>query len=173
MRTLLGLFLLMIVASVACCQATPATQRPFSLTLSTPTANVESGSVVQIMIAMKNLSDHDVDCTPNETNRLDTAFEYDVRDGDGKPVESWEKKHPEVGQVFSPRMPRSLKPGETINTGEVISSHYNMTQPGEYTIQVSRRISNDAKDGVVKSNKITVTVVDSTPKAPPPPQTQR
>lgn len=165
------MFLLMAIATVARCQVAQTTQPPFSLTLSTPTPKVESGSAVYIKIVMKNLSDHDINCTPNETNGLDTAFEYAVKDGNGRPVESWEKKHPEVGQVFNPRLPRSLKPSESTNSEGVVSAHYDMTQPGEYTIQVSRRVSNDPKDGVVNSNKITVTVVDSTPKPPPPHQT--
>jgi hypothetical protein len=120
-------------------------------------------------IVMKNLSNHDVDCTPNYINGWNMAFEYLIRDANGNVVESWEKKHPGVGRTFSPMVSRSLKPGETLESVETISTHYDMIQPGEYTVQVSRRVSNNAKDGVVKSNKITITV-NPKPKGPPPPQ---
>ena len=173
MRILFGLLLLTVVAPVARCQATSAGQPPFSLTLSALTPNIESGSDVHIKIVMKNLSNHDLDCTPNYANGLDRAYEYDVRDSSGKALESWTKKHPEIGQTFNPMIARFLKPGETVDTGEVISTTFDMTQPGQYTVQVSRKVSDNPKDGVVKSNKVTITILDSKPKGPPPPPTQK
>jgi hypothetical protein len=46
-------------------------------------------------------------------------------------------------------------------TGDDISLLYDLSQPGAYTVQLSRTLSDDPKDGVVKSNAITVKV---TPK---------
>jgi hypothetical protein len=43
-------------------------------------------------------------------------------------------------------------------TGDFISRLYDLSQPGDYTIQLSRAVSDDPKNGVVKSNVITVTV---------------
>jgi hypothetical protein len=42
------------------------------------------------------------------------------------------------------------------------------SQPGEYVIQVSRNIGDDEKQGVVKSNIITITVVAPPPEAAAP-----
>ena len=172
MRKLFGL-LLFVVAPCAWCQGAPAHQPPFSLTLTALTPIVESGSAVHVKIVMKNLSNHDLDCTPKYINGLDRAYEFEVRHSSGKPLEDLTKKHPEIGQTFSPMPERFLKPGETTDSGEVVSEFYDMTQPGEYTVQVSRRVSENPKDGVVKSNKITVIVTDSRPKGPPPPSTQK
>lgn len=170
MRILLSL-LLLATAPVARYQATTTKQAPFSLTLIALTPRVESGTDVHIKIVMKNLSIHDLDSTPNYSNGLDKAYEYEVQDSTGKTVENWTKKHPEIAQTFSPMPPRSLKPGESSDTSEVISAFYDMTQAGEYTIQVSRRVSNNPKDGVVKSNKITIAISPG-PKQPPPPPPQ-
>jgi hypothetical protein len=41
-----------------------------------------------------------------------------------------------------------------------ISGLYDLSQPGQYKIQVSRAISDNPKAGVVKSNTITVTVTE-------------
>jgi hypothetical protein len=172
MRTLLSLFLLAI-APAAWCQATPVQQPPFSLTLSALTPIVESGSSVHIKIVMKNLSNHDVDCTPDFRNGLDEAYKFEIGHSSGKPLEDLTKKHPEIGKTFSPVIERFLKPGETTVTSEVVSEFYDMALPGEYTIQASRRVSDNPKDGVVKSNKITITVTLPNSKVPPSPSSQK
>jgi len=58
-----------------------------------------------------------------------------------------------------------VKPGKTETSGITITLLHDMTQPGTYTIQGSRRISDEPNDGVVHSNKITVTAVG--PLVPP------
>ena len=52
------------------------------------------------------------------------------------------------------------------------SGAYTITniQPGTYTIQASRKISDEANDGVVHSNKITVSVAGPLVPPPAPPQ---
>ena len=170
-RILFGLLLLAVAAPVTYCQAAPTHQPAFSLTLTAVTPSVQSGSDVHIKISMKNLSNHDLDCTRGYSNGLDRVYEYDVRDSSGKTMEILTKKHPEIGQTFSPGPECALKPGESIDSGGVISTFYDMTQAGEYTIQVSRRVSNNPKDGVVKSNKITIAISPG-PKQPPPPPPQ-
>jgi hypothetical protein len=169
-RILLGLlvvFLVAVAAPLAQCQTKPAHKLPFSLTLVGPTSPVESGERVYIKITMKNLANHDVDSTPCYGNGIDRADEFDIPDSNGKRLETWWDKHPEIGHTGSPP-PHTLKPGETHESGQVITDLYDMTQPGDYTIQVSRRISNNSKDGVVKSNKVTVTIFRMR-KPPPPP----
>jgi hypothetical protein len=39
-----------------------------------------------------------------------------------------------------------------------VSRLHDMSRPGQYVIQVSRYVSDNLKDGVLKSNIITVTV---------------
>jgi hypothetical protein len=50
-------------------------------------------------------------------------------------------------------------PGESMDIpGHFISRLYHLIRPGEYTIQLSRAVNDDPKNGFVKSNKITLAV---------------
>ena len=53
----------------------------------------------------------------------------------------------------------TLKPGESLDEGTLVSRVFNMAEPGEYSVQLSRALSGDQQKGVVKSNTITVNVV--------------
>jgi hypothetical protein len=158
MRIFLPILLLGISFSAWCQSMT--SQPPFSLNLSAAADNVTAGSDVHVKIEMKDVSNHDVDCTGAPSNGLDRAYQYEVRDDRGRLVPKIVKKHPEIGETFS-TWPCRLKPGETATAaGGLISRLYDMSRPGQYTIQVSRSISDNPKDGVVKSNKITITVTE-------------
>jgi hypothetical protein len=158
MRMLFGLLMLTVVPATHC-HATPDRKPLFSLTLSALTPSVESGSQVHLKVVMKNLSDHDLNYSLCYSNGLDRAYEYDVRDSHGKALAILTRKHSEIGPTFKVWPAHLVKPGETDSSGGVISTFYDMTQPGEYTVQVSRAVSDNPKDGVVRSNKITVTII--------------
>ena len=53
---------------------------------------------------------------------------------------------------------RTLKPGESADSVTGVSPEYDMSRPGQNVIQLSRPISDNPDDGVVKSNKVTITV---------------
>lgn len=167
MRMVLGL-LLLVVAPVGWSQKRVSSQEPFSLSLTVLTPDVESGAPVLIKVLITNMSKHDVDCSKGYSNGLDRTYTYEVKDPGGKPLEMLTKKHPEIGATFSPGPECLLKPGETSSSEGSIGNFYDMTGPGEYSIRVSRRISDDPKDGVIYSNKATVTIVKRE-KAPPAP----
>jgi hypothetical protein len=169
MRLLFGLLMLTVVPA-AHGQATSGQLSPFTLSLSVLTSNVESGSQVELVIVMKNISNHDLHYSLSYSNGLDRAYQYDVRDSSGRAVELLTKKHPEIGEPFHIWPQHVVRPGETDSSGGAISNFYDMTKPGEYTIQVSRLLSDNPKDGVVKSNKITVNIFRTSPPPPPPPQ---
>jgi hypothetical protein len=44
-------------------------------------------------------------------------------------------------------------------TGDFVSRLFDLGKLSQYTVQLSRAVSDDPKDGVVKSNTITVTVI--------------
>jgi len=54
----------------------------------------------------------------------------------------------------------SPRPNESTKENIALSDLYDLSHPGQYTIQVSRAVSDKPKDGVVKSNTITVTVTE-------------
>ncbi len=143
-----------------------ATESPFSLTLSALIRSVEAGQQIELKIVMKNLTNHNLEYQYDIRNYQDRSNNYDVWDASGKKVEPIKKKYPQIGDTFEPVPPHIVKPGETETSGITITVLYDMTQPGTYTIQASRKISGEAKDGVVYSNKITVSV--ARPLVPPP-----
>jgi len=53
---------------------------------------------------------------------------------------------------------RTITPGETVSQKQRVSSLYDMSHAGKYTIQASRLVANAMGGGVVKSNIITITV---------------
>jgi hypothetical protein len=172
MRILLGLLLLGMTA-VAYPQAS---KKPFKLHLSTDKPVVKSGDLVYIQVLMTNISDHDVDCTRNWRNALDRNYGYDVKDENGQPVPEIVKQPPTFR--LSPCI---IAPGETSSlSGGVISTLYDFSRPGKYTIQVSRGVwgdnnrpgtagTGDNNQADVKSNTITITVLpaEASPPAKP------
>jgi hypothetical protein len=136
-----------------------ATQAPFSVAISAVTPEVEAGRPVIVDVTVTNTSKHEIDGRGfvNETLGMDTYDEYDIRDSEGNPVEKKTIKHPIV--MGRGELPLILKPGESKKvSSDVLGIVYDMSHPGEYTIQLSRRVSYDPKAAVVKSNKVMVTV---------------
>jgi len=152
---------LVVILSVSALASAKSPQPPFSITISAEKPEVKAGSEVFIRIQMKNISDHEVDCSMAPTNGWDAAYQYDVRDAQGTLAERKPlvPGHPEIKEDSS-IWPCVLKPGGSNSFDSYIGRRNDMTRPGKYMIQVSRFISGTRKeDGVVKSNTITVTVV--------------
>jgi len=117
------------------------------------------GENVGINIEMRNMSTHEIDCSGAWSNLsdLDEKYQYDVRDSSGNPVARHRIESP-LPYTRGPDI-HSCKPGESGSSGNnSITRLYGLNRPGVYTIQVSRVVSDNPADGVVKSNKIMVTV---------------
>jgi hypothetical protein len=87
----------------------------------------------------------------------------DVRDEHGKlraetPV--WQNMNCSRPTLLTGRnIIKVLKPQESTSEEVSVGELFDMANPGEYTIRVSRNVSDSKKDGVVKSNKIVVSVI--------------
>ncbi len=129
---------------------------PFSIAISAETPVLKSGSRLWIKIRLTNTSDQDINGVSNIENRVDVSYEQEVRDSTGRLAK---KEHwtPEV-VINGATHFNTLKPGESGDSVTVVNPKYDITKPGQYVIQLSRFISDNPKDGVVKSNKITITV---------------
>jgi hypothetical protein len=144
---------------------------PFNLTLSAVEPRLIAGSPVDLEVVMTNTSNHEVDCTSNYSNALDRNYLYDVRDAEGWPVPRIEKKYHGGFNIW----PCTLKPGQSDNPGGGrISILYDFSQPGKYTIQVSRAQwgdenrpetagTNKVQLPFVKSNTISIEVLPGGP----------
>jgi hypothetical protein len=152
-------FLLLVATSTAWAFASAqVVQKPFSINISGETPVVRAGSDVYINVHLTNTSNHDLDDSGSIDDMigLDPNLLFAVRDTRGRLVPKRVYKHPELASG-SP-VNRTVRPGESISEEQRVSGLYDMSRPGQYVIQVSRRVSDNPKDGVLKSNTITVTV---------------
>jgi hypothetical protein len=121
---------------------------------------VTAGSDIFIKVHLTNISRHNLALGYDSDSRTNVTLShtYEVRDSSGRVAQKRPINHPEIvtGHGWPARI---LKPHESMDiTGDFISRLYDLSQPGDYTIQLSRAVSDDPKNGVVKSNVITVTV---------------
>jgi hypothetical protein len=130
------------------------TDKPFSITISTEAQSVKAVSEVAIKIRLRNTSNQDLIVTAVYFDGIDGSYTQEVHDKNGNLVEPAVRQ----GGISLRTAKQILKPGETARGETHISPQYDLSQPGEYVIQLSRPISDDPKDGVVKSNKLKITV---------------
>jgi hypothetical protein len=188
MKNICALLLLLGASFTAFSQSAPAapteaTDPPFKLTISAYQGNGfdAENTANQVMKGSFSLSIHKTNTSDHEIIKLSDAagasgYMYDVRDSSGNIVEY--KKH---NNMIDGKMMTSdgenritgtkdmvLQPGESKVNFEPLGSWYEIDKPGTYTIQVSEHVSNDPASDVVKSNKITITVLPPDPPADEP-----
>ena len=136
----------------------PAPERPktsFTLTISTNDDTVRAGDKISLLTEVTNTSDHEIsyDCAI-------TKLDIQVRDAQGKLAsltEGGRSLRREFGTPGSPYNLLHVKPGDTMPAGGVtVQGLYDMSHPGDYTIQFLQ--FDDETDSWVKSNTITITV---------------
>ena len=150
--------LLLMTSGVFSLGRSQSPKQPFVITISPESQTVRSGSEAEITVHLKNTSDRKLDLSANisDLTGVDPNYTYEVRDSSGNLVPQRTYKHPELATghaVF-----RTVQPGESVTDSEPIGRLLDVSKPGKYVIQVSRRVSKDEKDGEVKSNKITLAV---------------
>ncbi|MGB7727367.1 MAG: hypothetical protein WBL50_05005 [Candidatus Acidiferrum sp.] len=135
-------------------------KEPFTIAIKVETPSVKVESAVVVNGRLTNTSNRPIDasgryCGPSG---LDSYLTWDVRNLEGQSVAKKIYPHPELA-TGSAILDRIIKPGESLAGDQDISRLYDMSRPGEYVIQASRPTS-DAKDAqVIKSNKVSVTVI--------------
>jgi hypothetical protein len=123
---------------------------------------VKTGSDVFIKVHLTNISKHKLSLGYDKDSRTNVDFlhQYEIRDGNGDLAQKRKVNHPEIGSTGHGWPARILKPGESMDiTGDFVSRLFDLGKLSQYTVQLSRAVSDDPKDGVVKSNTITVTVI--------------
>jgi len=147
--------------STMCALPAQCQQSPLSIAISTPQSTLKVGSEVRIEVTLTNASSRRV--LIQERNPA-TDYEIDVRDERGTPVPETDLgrklKEPPVIPMNSRNFGKYLRPNESTKETIPLSDLYSLSHAGQYTIQVSRLMSNKPKDVVVKSNTITVTVTE-------------
>jgi hypothetical protein len=136
-----------------------AANQPFTLVISSEAKSFKTGSAVEIKLSMTNNSDRDIDTSAaiSDLTGVDPNFLFEVRDAAGNLVSKRVYEHPELatGRAI---LNRVIKPGKSLEETSDLSRLYDMRRPGEYDVQASRRASESKEDGIVKSNRIRITV---------------
>lgn len=150
--------LIAVFTTVIAAQSDPASE-PFTIAISTVDSAVKPGAPVRIKINLTNTSGSDLDLSGSVNDRTgqDSNFHYLIHDEKGKAAPKRIYDHPEIGSG-SPILGRVVKPGATLTEEQDVSRIHSFTHPGKYVIEAVRPVSSDPKDGLLKSNPITVTV---------------
>ncbi|HEY8186313.1 MAG TPA: hypothetical protein VIF64_09605 [Pyrinomonadaceae bacterium] len=132
-------------------------QAPFKIAIAAENRTIVAGAEVSINVSLTNTSNQDINegVMYKDATGLDSTFRFEVRDEHGKMVPKRTYPHPELatGSVKF----RTISAGQTLTQSQPVSALYDMRKPGKYTIQVSRRVSDNPRDDI-KSNIVTVTV---------------
>ena len=152
--------LVSVTSILAPSQNKPAKQPPFAVVIAVETPVVKAGSGVSVYGRLTNTSSKPVDasgcyCGPSG---LDSYLTWEVRDESGRLAAKRVYAHPELA-TGSAILDRIVKPGESLAGSQDIGRLFDMTRPGKYVIQASRRVSDEKDSEIVKSNKVTVTVM--------------
>ena len=164
MKIFFGLPLLAIALAASSAMHSQASQAPFILTLSSTKKVINTALEARLEIVLRNTSDHEFSITKaNTENQAETQYTIDVRDGRGHPVALSEHGRIRLNRSPTSRLTisevvYSVKPGETLTDVAVVTELYDLSQPGKYTIRVSREIPREFGKGTVKSNPVTITV---------------
>ena len=147
------------IAILAICAQEPATS-PFTVRLSPMQPEVRSGSRVEVKVVVTNTSDHELRFTSIRDRLTSSSYLIDVRDSSGRRAP--QKAGTGAGQgMHSSYLRPPIKPGESFKENVNVSAWFDLSEPSEYSIQLSRR---DSEDMDVKSNVIHVTVLPNDDK---------
>lgn len=140
----------------------PAEPQPFSLAIEATQQRFELGSPVEVKLTLTNTSRTQINLL--DTNRR-CDFQLEVRDSHGQLApETQTKRDLKCGAGFivmvGRRILRALKPGDSYEDVMFVNQSYELSRPGDYYIQIARRIPKELGQGTVKSNVVVVTVTD-------------
>lgn len=140
----------------------PNTAPPFSLTISSPQSSFKIGSDVTLELKMTNTSNRNISFGAGWGMPV---VDIEIHDVDGKQTPETpyglrlHRKDPRFAlqdSVTGPVTHPTLRPGESNDSIGSLNKIYDLSKPGEYTIQV-QRMDPDSKI-LVKSNTLTITV---------------
>ena len=124
------------------------------------TAVWKTGEPIRVIVSIANESERNVNFTLTNPG---SDWEMDVRDVTGKPVGETDllremKENQKNGRVVMSRnIIGTLRPHQKVQDVIEVQRFYDLSHPGEYSIQVQRTFPDAAKDPI-KSNRLTLTI---------------
>jgi len=144
-----------LMSALAASSFGQAGQQPFALAVSAGEV-YKAGSNIYVTITQTNTSDHPMMCGAYVVGSSNLSFDYLIKDENGNklPIRPGVYQMPGSYQTCG-----ELAPGERTSAEYWISWLYDLSSPGSYTIQISRR-TGDNKHPIVKSNIASFKVID-------------
>jgi hypothetical protein len=135
-------------------QTVRSSRDPFKITIKTTSEKIVVGTQIELEIQVLNTSAETMVARSGfQAYAGDPTYQYSCHDSSGSSVS---KEIPMVGSVHEPP---SIRPGETFTSSVFLERVCDLSRPGRYEIQLSRGVPMGSHDHLVKSNKITITVV--------------
>jgi len=135
-----------------------APEQSLKITIVAAQNSVMAGDPIEITVTMKNISDHDVTMGKSVGNtQAELDYEIIVRGKNGEMLNetSYKKRIKEAAGSWKTF---TLKPGEERTETSNINKLYDLSRPGEYTVQVEKELPASEGKGMVQSNTIAITV---------------
>jgi len=127
---------------------------PFRITIKASTEQIVAGTETELQIEVLNTSAKPMVARSGfQVYDGDPTYEYSCHDASGNSVRK------EITMVGSAHDAPSIKPGETYPSTVLLNRVCDLSQPGQYEIQLSRGVPMGSHDHVVKSNAIEITVI--------------
>lgn len=154
--------LVILCAAITSCWAVQSDssdqKEPFIMTITPSAGQAKVGVEVRLKIQLTNTTRQDMpDRGVFIDEGIDTSYRYDCRDAAGRSVAK------QLKGVGSGHEVPGFKAGESRESWVTLNRVCDLSQPGEYKIQLSRTEPVDLQHSIrVKSNKITITVTPPT-----------
>lgn len=165
MRHLIHSLVFVIVLSSVAAPIAPRSKQLFSLTIAPPKEPLKAGSEVRLLVTVANTSDRNISfiTSPGPIPEDGILYEIYVRDAQGRsapPSVYLRTKDKRIPINNGSRLARTLRPGDSFVDQVTVTTFYDLSLPGKYTIALAREIPprQNLGSGVVKSNSINVIV---------------
>jgi hypothetical protein len=148
-----GSVVLLLAAGLA-----QSSSAPFSIMIAAAHTEMKSGSEVKVNVTVTNISNRDIGI--KMTSPL-CDYVVEVRDSAARLAPDTEQKRAQycgADRTTGRDFVAQLKPNESVRDSIPVSALSDMSQPGEYSVQVMRKTPKDMGGVVVKSNTITINV---------------
>ena len=152
---------LTLIALLACCATwVSGATTPFTITLEAEDNPVKAGSEVKVDITLRNSSNRAMYMS---LCLAEVDYTFEVRDSQNRTPPETEYLRKSRGRgYFCNEQTFYLQPGESLPKQTLfLTNFYDMSRLGKYTVQVSRVVPKELGGGTVKSNVLTMTIIEA------------
>lgn len=144
-------------------------KQPFTLTLETPKQPLKPGQLLLLRVKVTNTSDREVRVPISEGTPFATevrkVYQVHLLDERGRPAPPWVPPPSPKGKTVlraGSAKGAYLQPGKSLTDQVNLTQLYDLSRPGKYKIWIAEPFYRGPRrrNGLVKSNTITVTVVN-------------